>query len=1043
MEIVTRDLDPRSDRRSPSVRGVSAARIHCLSQSVSVTGELPWDNRLVVVAIDDASIKRLGRFPWSRQQYVKLFDILSKADASVVVVDLVWSESSPADAQLAEAMLQQGRVVLAEAWDTTGFPLLPVPLLADAAIATGHVLKREESDGIVRRIDPQIQKQPSLAIAAAQAYGLVQQPLPLPKLNYPLQVNWVGSAERLTHYSFVDVIQGNAPPQAFQDKIVLIGVTASGFDTLITPFNQNPPLGNIHLHATVLNNLLQQNFLHSLNPAWFVMILLAGGPGLSWVLSTCGTRQQLMIINGLCAGWFLFSLVLLRSNCLAPVAMPIALFTSTTAAVAISERLRENYLLRQQVERLWERYRQDLVPSVTESAYPLVPIQTSTLPQPQESMGRVAQLAALAEQFGRSQSAQLAIARSMSIGVLAADLNGIVWFCNPVAATWLQIKTGNHLDDELVPNWLSQECWQTSLQQLRAGNAITYQNLSRGKYWFDLRLEPLIYDARKLTPQPDGFLLLLEDTSDRKQAELDLKQAKEAAEVANRAKSEFLANMSHELRTPLNAILGFTQIMSYEPLLTQQQQYLDIINRSGQHLLELINDVLELSKIEAGQTTLHSTSFDLHDLLENLEQMLRVRAAGKHLMLVFELAPNLPQYITTDEGKLRQVLINLLGNAIKFTNQGRVTLRVTSWEAENRNQKSKPDHAATLSPPPSSTFPIPHSLFFMPHSSPTHSHFLQFEIEDTGPGIAPEDVKHLFQAFVQTRIGQQAKEGTGLGLKISRKFVNLMGGDITVHSVVGQGSVFRFSIWVHSAHASDLPSLPKSRRVVAIAPDQPAYRILVVEDRWDNSQFLTKLLSRKGFDVREATNGQKAIALWSNWHPHLILMDLQMPVIDGYKATRQIRVIEKLKGRVATDGKDTIIIAISADAFEETRVAALAAGCDDFIRKPIQENLLLAQMAEYLEVHYVYEDSAGADQSNNGNTDEIPNTTSLNFHLAQMPYEWVIQLHYAAIKGFDHQILQLIQQIPKAHSLLANELTNWTYNFQFSRITRLTNQIIK
>jgi signal transduction histidine kinase len=264
-----------------------------------------------------------------------------------------------------------------------------------------------------------------------------------------------------------------------------------------------------------------------------------------------------------------------------------------------------------------------------------------------------------------------------------------------------------------------------------------------------------------------------------------LQQAKEFAEAANRAKSIFLSNMSHELRTPLNAILGFTQIMSRDTSLKQEQQtYLDIISHSGQHLLKLINDVLEMSKIEADRLKLHETSVDLYYLLDNLEEMLRLKAVAKQLRLTFERTPDVPQFITTDESKLRQVLLNLLGNAIKFTQTGSVTLRVRAQQSYT------------------SFFPTPHSLLF--------------EVEDTGPGIPPDDMKALFNAFTQTQVGQQFHEGAGLGLAISRKFVNLMGDDITVHSVVDQGSIFRFNIPVRLSNPTELQTHLSTQRIINI-----------------------------------------------------------------------------------------------------------------------------------------------------------------------------------------------------------------------------------
>jgi signal transduction histidine kinase/DNA-binding NarL/FixJ family response regulator len=994
-------------------------------------GEQPWDDRLVLVAIDDASLRQLGRFPWPRQSYLELLNVLRQANSAIVAVDLIWSESSPVDAQLAEAMTAQGRVVLATAWDATGLPLEPVPLLEQAAIATGHVLKREDADGIVRQVNLYTQGEPAFGVATVEAYGLVRQPIPLPTLKSPLWVNWMGSANSLRQYSFVDVVRSKVPLPALQNKIVLVGVTATGLDSMTTPFDQNPAASSVYLHATVINNLLQQNYLRPLNPGWLICILLLGGPGLSWVLSGLSTRQQLLVIHGISVLWVLLSILLLRTNYLLPVALPIALFCLTAAAVALTERLRENYLLRQQIERLWQRYRQDLILDTTHPHPAATATQNPFLSDSESNVLRVVQLAALAELLGRSQSAQAAIARNLTMGLLATDLDGVIWFCNPLAATWLHVTIGHRLRDKLVPHWLSQEQWQTSLKSLKAGHAIRHKNLKHGQRWFDLMLDPLVYSSSPTGNQPNGLLLLIEDISDRKQIELELQQARETAENANRAKSEFLANMSHELRTPLNAILGFTQLMNHTDFINpEHQEYLSIINRSGQHLLELINNVLELSKIEAGKLELHPTSFYLHHFLDHIKQMLHIKAADKKLDLVFDLDPNLPRLITADENRLRQVLLNLLGNAVKFTQEGRVTLKVRCQDEESEGYGEATDFR----------FPV--------SDSPFPRYLLAFEISDTGPGIATEEVENLFKAFVQTQTGQRASEGTGLGLKISRKFVNLMGGDITVQSIVGQGSTFKFEIWVRKGEAIESSTaLQTSRQVVGLAPGQPTYRVLIVEDRWDNSQLLVQLLSPMGFDVRVAKDGQAAIALWANWHPHLILMDLHMPIMDGYQATRQIRLRESfvLRHQSLADHPNlqnlrsiTKIIAITADAFEETRMAILSMGCNDFIRKPIQVDELFRKISEQLGVRYLYREIAGQESNPPHPGDAVPTLGSLTEHLAQMPTRWVIQLQREAIRGFDEPILQLIQHIPATHHPLATALKNWAENFQFDQIVQLT-----
>jgi signal transduction histidine kinase/ActR/RegA family two-component response regulator len=390
---------------------------------------------------------------------------------------------------------------------------------------------------------------------------------------------------------------------------------------------------------------------------------------------------------------------------------------------------------------------------------------------------------------------------------------------------------------------------------------------------------------------------------------VELNKAKQSAEAANSSKSEFLANMSHELRTPLNAILGFAQVMNRDASLApQQQENLGIINRSGEHLLSLINDVLDMSKIEAGRITLTENAFDLYQLLRTIQEMFQLKAESKGLQLSIECTPDLPDYIYTDESKLRQILINLLGNAVKFTQEGGVILRVRAKEQEKI------------------TSPHPFSLIF--------------EVEDTGPGIAPNELESLFEPFVQTETGRKSQQGTGLGLPISRKFVQLMAGDITVNSTPGQGTIFQFDIQVKLAEVADLPEPQQTRRVLGLEPGQPEYRILVVDDRDLNRRLLTKLLSPVGFQVREAENGQEAIAVWSSWEPHLIWMDMRMPVMNGYEATKQIK--SDLKGQA------TAIVALTASILEEEKAVVLGAGYDDFVRKPFREDAIWEKIAKYL-----------------------------------------------------------------------------------------------
>ena len=954
-------------------------------------GEIPWDERVVLITIDDASLREIGRFPWPRQQYVKLIHQLQPADSSVVLVDLIWSESSPVDAQLAQVMENHGRIILAQAWDPTGLPLEPVTQLRDVALATGHVVKLEDSDGLVRRLKLQVQDHPALGVVAIEAYGLVQQAIPLPPLDQPIWINWIASEKKIQRYSFVDVVNGRVPLQAFQNKIILVGVTATGLDSLTTPFDQNPPTGTVLLHATLVHNLLQHNYLKPLNQGWVLFILLIGGPGLSWVVTGLNTRQQLVLISGLSFGWVCLGVLLLRLNILLPIALPISLFLSTTTVAALTERLRENYLLRQQVGKLWQRYRQDLVLSIDNPVHPLLPVQTQDLPQPRESALRVAQLVALAEQFGRSQAAQAAITRSLSIGLLAANARGIVWFCNPRAAEWLQVEVGSPLKEKLVPFWLGETEWQESLERLQQRDLIVHKDLQRHDHWFDIVLEPLIYRQSSQIDIVDGFLVVLEDISDRKQFELELQKAKEAAEAANRAKSEFLANMSHELRTPLNAILGFTQVMSHDTFLKpEHREYITIINRSGQYLLELINDVLEMSKIEAGRSSFNPTNFDLYQLLDNLQGMFQLKARAKQLELRFELGRDVPRYIYTDESKLRQVLVNLLGNAIKFTTQGWVVLRV-GYGGEREDGEGVG---------------------------------IWFEVEDTGPGIGVKEMPFLFKPFVQTQAGKKSSEGTGLGLALSGQYVQMMRGEIGVKSEVGKGSLFRFDIGVEEVEATHLPVLGSQQWVVGLRGGQGPYRLLIVEDQWENSQVLMRLLEPIGFEMRVARNGVEGIELWREWEPQLIWMDMRMPVMNGYEATRQIK--ETAKGR------ETVIIAVTGSAFEEDRSKILAVGCDDFIRKPFQAEVIFAKLAEHLGVEYVYESSPVEAQEG------VRGQKLSREHLAVMPREWLVRMHQAAVEGRDLVLLELIDQIPEAHGELAYSLKALVEQFDFQEVINLT-----
>ncbi len=530
----------------------------------------------------------------------------------------------------------------------------------------------------------------------------------------------------------------------------------------------------------------------------------------------------------------------------------------------------------------------------------------------------------------------------------------------------------------------------TGVYQWEHHNSVTgrwYHVQDRAIRWTDGRLVRLEI-ANDITPRKEVELAL-------EQARKDADAARRAAESANQAKSTFLANMSHELRTPLNAILGFSELMAGDENLTEdQRENLGIIGFSGEHLLSLINNVLELSKIEAGRITFESSELDLYQMVSAIEDMFRLQVEGRGLALIVELKPDLPRTVIADEGKLRQVIINLLGNAVKFTADGRIILRV----AVEGND------------------PL----------------VLCFEVEDTGVGISPEELDKVFDVFVQTDSGRQIGEGTGLGLPISREYVRMMGGDLIVNSRTGEGTCFRFSVPVGRSDACDLSHQPRSTQTVSLAPDQSApdggpYRILVVDDVDANRQLLVSMLNPLGLSVREAVNGEEAVATWEGWRPHLILMDIRMPVLDGYAATREIR--------SRPEGGDTVIIAVTAGVFEEQRAEVLAAGCDDFVRKPFRRPHILEILRRYLGLRYLHEDE-GTDPSCEDDVDpaKLPNPAYV------LSDEALRDLKEAAITGRFFRILEIVQGIRPDDPNLSKALNRWANDFKYAEILSWINR---
>jgi signal transduction histidine kinase/CheY-like chemotaxis protein len=457
-----------------------------------------------------------------------------------------------------------------------------------------------------------------------------------------------------------------------------------------------------------------------------------------------------------------------------------------------------------------------------------------------------------------------------------------------------------------------------------------------------------------------------------------LLEGRRTAEAANRAKSVFLANMSHELRTPLNAILGFANLLERDTAIAEEsRKKIATINRSGQHLLALINDVLEISRIEADRVVIGRQPFDLLDLLMRIEEMIKGRAEDKGLGFQIEHASDLPLVVEGDAQHLKQVLINLLSNAVKYTQRGHVRLRVCRANGE-----------------------------------------IQFAIADTGRGISAEEQNHLFQFFYQTEGAIAQGEGTGLGLAISLHYTRLMGGRLEVQSKPDQGSVFTLSLPLPETQSKVV--MPSSAQtILGLEAGQEGLRILVVDDKEDNRELLRLLFEATGFEVRTANDGQQALQVFQSWQPCLIWMDIRMPLMDGYEATRQIR---SLPG-----GSKVKIVALTASVFEEDRAATIAAGCDDMLSKPISEERLFVLMGKLLGVRYRYAEQV--------HTQSGMAPAELDFSV--LPIEMLQKLVLAANALDVDMIQQLVEQLRAAHPDIAVALEKMMHAFRFDGIAEL------
>ena len=951
---------------------------------------------------------------------------------------------------------------------------------------------------------------------------------PLPSLGETVWINWPGPIPppstdsrkpedgELYIVSLIDVLEGRVSPQSFDGRLIFVGVTARGLDPLQTPYHRAPETSGVFLHVSALHNLLEGNALHRLPIKAIVPLGLLLGPLFGIAIARATSQRRFWVAFGVVGGWWLLGSGAFVTGLWIPLVWPMVMVGVTAAGVELGARLRTNRLLEAQIEQLWQDYGRGLIRhSPLPMHFPTAGllgeedfrdsltgnrgsgrrgnrrrgsggIDSGTPAKSGRGSGsisvegngsdRVTQLATLAVAFGRSQSAQAAIASSLPVGLVAADLGGRVWFCNELASQWLEVQEGDRLQSALIPYWIDPKGWQTRLRALQVAERAEAWDVERQGLWWNFKVEPILPQN---STQMSGVLLMVQDMTELRQLEGQLlaqnralERARQEAETATQMKSVFLATMSHEIRTPMNAVVGLAGLLLETPLNGEQADFVNTIRNSGDTLLAIINEILDFSKLEAGSVQLEQIEFNLLDCVESVVDLLAQQAEGKQLELVSWVEPTVPLRVMGDPTRLRQILTNLAGNAIKFTETGGVTVQVMQQASEPERQGGGQ---------------------------------LRFMVRDTGIGIAPEAQPSLFESFSQADVSTTRRYGgTGLGLAICRRLVELMGGVIGVDSVLGGGSTFFFDVPLamgadaeapsplhehplheHSLHeyiggsiylidrfegsrlsvtawlqhwgmsvvdltamegwSSDViatdqaPSIvlmnwqsprdddaleaiaqvPRENRpwccvvaplrqqdglkswvtrgVVSLVVAKPlkvsrlrelvvnrrlgakeegpipgpmpaaatpnaggaetrkaperVLRILLAEDNRVNQKVACKQLESLGFSATVAANGYEVLSAMEEREFDVVLMDCQMPQLDGFEATKAIRTREG-------DRRHTVVIAMTASALEEDRERCFAAGMDDFISKPVRK-AALKKVLEHWEQRYV----DGASQS--------------------------------------------------------------------------------
>jgi PAS domain S-box-containing protein len=579
-------------------------------------------------------------------------------------------------------------------------------------------------------------------------------------------------------------------------------------------------------------------------------------------------------------------------------------------------------------------------------------------------------------------------------GIITTDVSMHITFMNPVAENmtgWtFQAAQGRLFTDvfhlingqtrQPVKNPIEQVIREGSIVHLPEHTVLIAQDAR------EIPMEDSGVPIRNKKGELLGVVLVFRDIIEQLENERQLIKAKEEADVAKQAKTAFLANMSHELRIPLNGILGYAQILKHdEALSAKQQDSIDIIRCSGELLLTLINDLLELSKIEVNKLELYPTDFHFGYFIKDITALFQMRVKQKGISFTYEAQSPLPTCVHADEKRLRQIMLHLLGNAIKFTEQGEVSLKISYSYQE-----------------------------------------AVFQIEDTGCGIISGEFENIFLPFQQLCDKKHQIEGTGLGLSITKKLVELMGGKLHVESTVGKGSTF----WV-MIKLSEVPGferLEATKKSLIIGFKGTPHKILVIDDDDAARAFIVTFLISLGFDVIETMNGKEGIEKALVFKPDVILMDLMMPLMNGFEATRRIRQFSELK--------EVVIIAISGSVYEQDRKDSLLVGCNDFIAKPIQSDELLEKLRLYLELEWKYQE----DTSNlpNQSLETVSEYDKKIPMIAPSP-KLAEALYQLAMKGDVGKLMEEAKELQSDEQLapFADELLQLANNFKVRKIREL------